>query len=84
MDWARVGEVTHYYAQVGVAVVRLEDALAIGDWIALVRAGDQLFEQQVTSMQIEHQNIDYAEAGDNIGLQVREKVKAGTAVYKQV
>lgn len=84
MDWAKVGEVTHYYDQIGVAIVLLEADLALGDRIALVRGDDLLFEQQVTSMQIEHQNIEQADTGESIGLQVLEKVKEGTEVYKQV
>ena len=52
MDWAKVGEVTHYFDRIGVAVVVLEDSLALGDRIALVRHGDLLYEQDVTSMQI--------------------------------
>jgi hypothetical protein len=65
-------------------VVNLEDSLALGDRIALVRHGDLLFEQDVTSMQIEHQAIEYAEAGEDIGLQVAERVQEGTEIYKLV
>ena len=35
-------------------------------------------------MQIEHQTIELAEAGEDIGLQVAEKVQEGTEIYKLV
>lgn len=84
MEWDKVGEVTHYFDQIGVAAITLEDDLAIGDWIALVRDGELLFEQEVTSMQIEHANITAARTGDDVGLKVSEPVKEGTEVYKRV
>jgi hypothetical protein len=33
-------------------------------------------------MQIEHENIQEAKAGDSIGLKVNQKVKEGYKVYK--
>ena len=84
MEWDKVGEVTHYFDQISVAAITLEDDLALGDWIALVRDGQLLFEQEVTSLQIEYANISAGRAGDDVGLKVSEKVKAGTEVYKRV
>jgi putative protease len=40
------------------------------------------FEQIVGSMQIEHQNIETARKGQEIGLKVKEKVRRGDTVYK--
>jgi hypothetical protein len=82
MDWEKVGEVTHYFNRVGVAVIALVERLEVGDWIGFVRNEELLFEQEVTSMQVEHENIMVAEAGDDIGLQVAHKVKNGTEVYR--
>jgi hypothetical protein len=84
MDWVKVGDVTHYFGKIDVAIVMLEEELAVGDWIALVWGGELVFEQEVTSMQIEYQNITAAGPGDDIGLQVVDKVKVGVEVYKQV
>ena len=82
MDWERVGEVTNYFNRVSVAVVTLVDRLEVGDWIGFVRDEELLFEQEVTSIQVEHENIMFAEAGDDIGLQVTQKVKPGTEIYR--
>jgi translation elongation factor EF-1alpha len=78
----KVGKVTHYYDKISVAVVELDGALANGDKIKFSRGGEDLFEQEVASMQIEHDKIDSAKKGDVIGLKVDQEVKEGAEVYK--
>lgn len=78
----RVGKVTHYYDKIGVAIVELESDLANGDRIKFVRGGEDLFEQKVESMQIEHNKIESAKSGDVIGLKVDQPVKEGSEVFK--
>ena len=77
----RIGEVTHYYSKISVAVVELSDTLRLGDTIHIKGATSD-FQQQVESMQLEHQPIGTAEAGQAIGLKVVEKVRRGDVVYK--
>ena len=38
--------------------------------------------QEVTSMQIEHANIDIAKSGDEFGLKVDSSVKTNSEVFK--
>lgn len=82
MSWSRVGVVTHFFGKVKVAVVELDGDLELGDTILFVRNDEDLFEQEVTSMQIDRQPIEFARRGDDIGLQVAYKVRPGTAIYK--
>ena len=79
----KVGRVSHYYSKIGVVIIDLEGALKVGDNISIKGAKTD-FTQTVTSMQIEHQNIDEAKAGDSIGLKVDDVVREGDAVYKAV
>lgn len=76
-----VGKITHYYGKIGVAVVELEDELAVGDEISIEGASTNI-RQKVESMQIEHQNIKKAKAGDSVGLKVAGKVRENDQVYK--
>ncbi|KPJ57412.1 hypothetical protein AMJ49_00525 [Parcubacteria bacterium DG_74_2] len=76
-----VGEVTHYFGKIGVAVIKISDVLKVGDEIKIVDGGEE-FTQIIESMQIEHQNIQEAKAGDLIGLKVNQKVREGYKVYK--
>jgi putative protease len=76
-----VGKVTHFFPKISVAVVELCDTLRIGDKIVLEK-GDKQVEQIVESMQIEHQPIEEAKAGQSVGLKVVERVNEGFNVYK--
>lgn len=81
MYQSRVGIVTHYFGQIGVAVVNLERDLALGDHIQFVRRGFFQFDQEVTSIQIEHKSLQSASAGQEIALRVIEPVRKGTEIY---
>jgi len=76
-----VGRVTHFYPKISVAIVELKAPLNIGDKI-LIRGATTNFEQTVESMQIEHRNIEKAEAGQIIGLKVKERVRENDKVYR--
>ena len=76
-----VGRVTHFYPKISVAIVELKAPLNIGDRI-LIRGATTNFEQTVESMQIEHKNIEKAEAGQIIGLKVKERVRENDKVYR--
>ncbi len=78
----KVGRVTHFYDKIGVAVVDLVDSLSVGDKIKFTRGGEDLFEQDVTSMQIEHEKVEAAKAGQTVGLKVDQEVKDAAEVYK--
>lgn len=80
MERQIIGQVTHYYSKIGVAIIQLDKPLKVGDRIAIVGATTDL-EQEVKSMQVEHQNIDEAKAGDLVGLKVKDKVRQGDTVY---
>ena len=78
-----VGHVSHFFTKISVAVVEVSGTLAVGDTI-LVKGPTTDFEQVVGSMQIEHQNIEKAEAGQSVGLRVEQKVREGDIVYKKL
>ena len=80
MPEKKVGTITHFYGNIGVVVLKLEDDLKVGDKIHLLGHGAD-FKQNVDSMQVEHQNIESAKKGDAVGMKVEDKVKPGTQVF---
>jgi len=77
-----IGEVTHYFAHPEVAIVKLKGSLEIGDEIRIVGGEDTDFDQEVKSMEVDHEKIEKAKSGDEVGLKVKEKVRDGYEVYK--
>lgn len=76
-----VGRVTHFYPKISVGVIELTDELRVGDRIRIKGATTDL-EQAVESMEIEHERVEVARAGDSIGLKVVDRVRPGDKVYK--
>lgn len=77
-----IGEVTHFFGKIQVAVIKLSGSLSKGDTIRIVGGEDTDFEQTVGSMEAEHEKIEKAKKGDEVGLKVKEKVREGYKVYK--
>jgi len=77
----QIGQIRHYYTKIGVAVIDLTAKVAVGDTIR-VKGMTSDFRQKVESMQIEHVNVQNANAGQSIGLKVMDKVREGDLVYK--
>ena len=78
-----VGRVIHFYPRISVAIVELTSKLSVGDRI-VIRGTTTNFEQTVESMQIQHKNVESAEAGQLIGLKVAQRVREKDIVYKKV
>jgi len=81
MTETRIGMVTHYYNHLHVAGVTVTDGeLHKGDTIH-VNGHTSDFEQKVESMEIDHETVDVATAGDQIGLSVIEPAREHDTVY---
>jgi len=76
-----VGKISHYFTQIGVGVIELSDELKVGDRISIEGATTNL-QQTINSMEIEHENVQSASAGQSIGLKVEQRVREGDVVYK--
>jgi len=79
----KVGRVAHFFSKISVAVVELTAPLSVGDHLVF-KGPNTDFEQVVESMQIEHVNVQRAEAGQSIGLKVLQHVRETDSVYKKL
>ncbi|TRO43096.1 translation elongation factor-like protein [Candidatus Bathyarchaeota archaeon] len=79
----QIGHITHFFSKISVAIVELTAPLSVGDRI-LIKGPTTDFEQVVDSMQIEHQSIQRAEAGQSIGLKTAQPIKEKDVVYKKL
>ena len=78
-----IGQITHFFSNISVAVIELKASLSVGDTI-LIKGPNTDFEQVVDSMQIEHKNVQKAEKGQSIGLKVAQKISETDTVYKKI
>ena len=76
-----VGRVSHFFRKISVAVIELKDTISVGDKI-LIKGPTTNLEQTVESMEIEHEGVQQAEAGQSIGLKVNDRVRETDIVYK--
>jgi len=74
-----VGTVSNYFSKVGVAAVDLEGSVKTGDTLHFKGAHTD-FTQPVESMQVEHENVEQAGAGAQVGIKVSERVRPGDTV----
>lgn len=78
-DEKEIGRISHFFPKINVAVIELSDELSVGDKI-IIKGSTTNFEQNVDSMQIEHENVNRANAGQSVGLRVKDRVRENDIV----
>lgn len=77
----QIGKITHYYDKIQVAVVDvMNQPLKMGDTVK-VSGHDNEFTQKITSLQVEHKQLDQVKPGESCGMKVDQAVKAGDVLY---
>lgn len=76
-----IGHITHYFGNIGVAVIELTDKLKEGEEIRII-GGETDFNQTAESMEVDRQKVKDVKKGDSVGLRVAQKVREGYKVYK--
>jgi translation elongation factor EF-1alpha len=77
----KIGEVSHYFTNIGVGVIELNGKLKKGDRIAIKGRSTDI-EQEVESIQVDHKEVTEAGPGDSIGMKVKDRVREGDLVFK--
>ena len=80
-DGERIGEVTHFFGKINVAVVQLTKELKVGDRVHFLGSHTD-FQQEVTSMQVEHESILVGEAGSEVAMKTKLRVRNGDSVFR--
>ncbi len=76
-----IGRVVDYFARISVAGIDLTGKLSAGDTIHIKGHTTDL-EQVVESIQVEHDQVEEAGAGDKIGVKVSDRCRGGDHVYR--
>ena len=84
MEEKQIGRITHYFGNISVGIIEItDDTLSVGDTIH-IKGHTTDFQQQIESIQIEHESVKKAKVGDKIGLKVKEHVREHDIVYKVI
>ena len=78
-----IGQVTHFFNNINVAVLSIKDELKVGDVIHILGHTTD-FTQKVTSIQIEHKNVSSVKPGDDFAVKVIEPVREHDFVFKVI
>jgi putative protease len=82
MAEVKIGVVTHYFGKIGVGAIDLTDGdLAVGDTIR-VKGHTSDFTQQIESLQMEHERLQVATKGQQVGTKMKEHAREHDQVFK--
>jgi putative protease len=79
-----IGSVVNYYKNVSAAEIRLWDDLKVGDEIIIEGKTTGSLIQKIESMQIGGNDITEVQKGQNVGINVKDKVRPNDVVYKRI
>ena len=83
MEEKPVGKISHFFNKISVGIIELSDQLKAGDKIH-IKGQTTDFEQEVASMQVEHQEVPEAKKGDSVGIKMDQPVREHDQVFKVV
>ena len=81
MGGTRIGEVTHYFGNISVAVISLTGAIQVGDMVHFLGPTTD-FRQEVRSLQIEHEQMERVGEGQEVAMKVTRRVRPRDKVFK--
>jgi hypothetical protein len=76
-----VGIAEDYLSHLSVMLITVKVPVAVGDTLH-VRGFTSDFKQKVESIQLEHQNVNEAMAGQDVGIKIGDKVRKHDYIYK--
>ena len=76
-----IGKVSNNFSNISVAAFEIESGkLKVGDSMH-IKGNTTDFMDSVESIQMEHQEIETAKKGDDIGIKVSQKVRSGDKIF---
>lgn len=84
MNEIEVGRVEDYFAHIGVVAIEVTaEGIKVGDTLHF-KGHTTDFMQKITSMQVEHEQVEEAPVGSNVGLKVKDRVRTHDHVFKVI
>ena len=74
------GVVTHFYGEIGVAIIKFNKKVPVGAELHFLGATTD-FKDTAKSMQYDHKPIEAAPKGKEVGIKVKKRVREGDKVH---
>jgi len=78
----KIGKITHFFNNIKVVVVKLSDALSVGDTIRIKGGKETDFKQKIVSMEIDGKKIKKAKKGQSVGVKIKNRAREDYLVFK--
>ena len=79
----QIGHVIHYFNNINVAVLYLNEELTVGDTIHILGHTTD-YVQKVASMEVAHKKIQVSKPKEEVAMKVDEPVRGNDVIYKVV
>lgn len=76
----KIGIVTHVFGKINVAILQLVSELKVGDAVQF-KGKHTDFSQTIDSMQVNHEQIQKAQKGDDVGVKTTQSTQVGDEVF---
>ncbi len=84
MKEIEVGRVADYFAHIGVVAIEIAaEGIKVGDTLHF-KGHTTDFTCKIESMQIEHDQVEEAGVGADVGIKVKDRVRSHDKVYKVI
>ena len=75
-----IGEITHVFSKINVAVIKFSKSVSVGDKIHIKGHSDD-FSQTIDSMQVDHEKVSKVKKGQEVGMKMEGKVHEGDKIF---
>ncbi len=75
-----IGQVTHYFAKIKVAIIKFKQPIKVGTEVSL-RGTTTDFTHKIVSMQFDHEPVAVAKKGQEVGIKVSKRVREGDEIF---
>ena len=76
-----IGEVTHYYTKIKVAILKFKKPVKLGAKIRIKGATSD-FEETIKSMQFNHEAVKVAKPKQQVGVKIAKRAREGDFIYQ--
>lgn len=80
MSEKKLGVVTHYFNHLKVGIVKASSPIKVGDKVQF-KGHTTDFKQSISQMQLDHEAVDAAQKGQEVGIKLKSQVREGDEVF---